>query len=72
MTPKAPARGAVFVPSKWETVDDTEEAMSKWEEDDGVSSSRRGDGSSERQDSDKEDIDGVSLDGRWVIIHFRI
>lgn len=67
MTPKAPVRAAMFVPSKWETVDDSEEVTSKWEEDDeGLTNSRLGEESSERimQDSGPEDIDGVSLDGR--------
>lgn len=77
-----PARAATFIPSKWETVDENEDSAvtsSKWDDveqseskDDsnskgtGLTSSRRGDLSSERIQGDSGEDDSVSLDDRWV------
>ncbi|KAI5753880.1 hypothetical protein M8J77_004102 [Diaphorina citri] len=75
-----PARAATFIPSKWETVDENEDSAvtsSKWDDveqseskDDsnskgtGLTSSRRGDLSSERIQGDSGEDDSVSLDDR--------
>ncbi|XP_017304880.1 U2 snRNP-associated SURP motif-containing protein [Diaphorina citri] len=79
-----PARAATFIPSKWETVEENEDSAvtsSKWDDveqseskDDsnskgtGLTSSRRGDLSSERIQGDSGEDDSVSLDDRTLLM----